>query len=121
MKTDQDSKEFDWPRDMNKVRGPSALSSGILVILTTLILGSSVLAASDAQLQQSFDDATRQVNRSRGLTLAILKQIKQLDATCRSSGGSPLLNRRADAGNRMARIKPLVDGFQTDLSVDIAR
>ena len=114
MRTDRYSKEFDLLKNMNKVRGPSLLYSGIFVLLTTLILGSSVLATSDAQLQESFDDATRQVNRARGLTLAILKQIKELDATCRSANGSPLFDRKADARNRMARIKPLVDGFHAN-------
>ncbi|MDH3890907.1 MAG: hypothetical protein OEV49_07455 [candidate division Zixibacteria bacterium] len=114
MRTDRDSVGFDLPMNTNKVRGTGALYTSIFAILVALLAGGGTLAASDTQLQQSFDEATRQVNRSRGLTLAILKQIKQLDAACRSGDGSPILSRTADARNLMARIKPLVDGFHAN-------
>jgi hypothetical protein len=88
----------------------------LLLVLLSLVLCTSVFAASDEQLQQRFDDTRRYVNRSRGLTLSILKQIKQLDQECRGRDGTPLMGRSSEAQNRIARIKPLMEAF--DVSTD---
>ncbi len=87
-----------------------------LFVVTLLLLGlcSSAFAASEQQLQERYDDANRHVNRSRGLTLAILKQIKQLDNDCRASSGVPLPARKSEAQNRLGSVKPLVDAFNVN-------
>ncbi len=87
-----------------------------MFVVTLLLLGlcSSAFAASEQQLQERYDDANRHVNRSRGLTLAILKQIKQLDKDCRASSGVPLPARKSEAQNRLGRLQPLVDAFNVN-------
>jgi hypothetical protein len=83
-------------------------------MLLLLGLCFSAFAASEQQLQERYDDANRHVNRSRGLTLAILKQIKQLDKDCRASSGVPLPARKSEAQNRLGRLEPLVDAFNVN-------
>ncbi len=100
--------------DKNNLKEKNTFCKGVILLLFMLISGGSLFADSDSQLQRGYDEVSRQVNRVRGLTLAVLKQIKQLDETCRSGDGSPLPSRMIDASNRMSRIKPLVDVFRSN-------
>ena len=97
------------------------LERRLLVVLLSLVLCTSVFAASDEQFQQRFDDTRRYVNRSRGLTITILKQIKQLNQECRSRDGTPLEVRSLEAQSRIARIKSLIEVFDvgTDESLEL--
>jgi hypothetical protein len=68
-------------------------------------------AAKLKDLQGLHQDITQLVNRSRGLTYAILTEIKQIDETCRHPGGSPIENRKRDAREMLSRVEPLKLSF----------
>lgn len=65
-------------------------------------------------LQNLRDDASRLVNRSRGLAVAILKEIKSLDEACRGDGGEPIQDKKPLARQILGRIEPLTQSFDNN-------
>lgn len=72
-------------------------------------------AAKLKALQHLHDDASRLVNRSRGLAVAILKQIKSMDESCRRRGGEPVQDKEPLARQILGRIEPLRESFDNNV------
>ncbi len=81
----------------------------LAAFILTVALATHTAAASAAE---QFTDATKYVNRTRGLTLSILKQIKQVDKLYRSSTGAPAEGQRPAAREQLAATKLLVGSFE---------
>jgi len=84
----------------------------ILYSIVAALLLTMVAVASAKNLNKRFDELSQQVNRTRGLALSILKQIKQIDRDCRDESGNPILSRTAEAQERLGRVRLLVSSFE---------
>ena len=85
----------------------------ILLSLLMAMLFQSFASGSSVNIYQQFDNLSQQVNRSRGLALAVLKQIKQIDADCLSDGDIPVPGRTGEARSRLGGVRLLVRSFET--------
>ncbi len=89
------------------------LTHGTCTVVLAVFILTVALAAQTAatSVKEQFDDATKYVNRTRGLTLSILKQVKQVDRLYRSSSGTPVEGQRPVAREQLAATKLLVGSF----------
>jgi len=86
----------------------------ILYSVSATLLSTTVTATSAKDLSKRFDELSQQVNRTRGLALSILKQIKQIDRECRDENGYPIDSRTTDAQDQLSRVRLLVSSFETN-------
>ncbi|MBU0985127.1 MAG: hypothetical protein KKA42_14730 [candidate division Zixibacteria bacterium] len=97
---------------MKYLQGGAGIRRVIATALTVILVVASASFGSSGDVRQRYNELSKYMNRTRGLTLSILKKIKEIDKTYRTDAGEPIRPRIPAARQSLSVVQLLVTSFE---------